>query len=664
MSIRLKLSLLFSGLVCLSTGLILAYNQKSNFDLIEARLYEKELPATVQNIQHSIEGTLKRYKAASIALANNPKILQWFAAGEPEADGSLWTEYAQTMIPLFDATNANFGSQASGRYYDEKGFNQAGTDYLPNWLDPFLDSAKPFEMVIDRNPVSNNQWTFYTNVRIQAGEKLGSIGFGINASDFAQYIEDLDLGERGLAYLVDLKGNITIHRNADLIADKSLYSLEGIRHHADQLLKTSDRSEDDIVIAEYHNGEETIIVSSAWLPLIDKFVIVELPRAQVFKDVYDAFMEGIGISILIIFIETLLIFIAMRFITTPIQRITDSIGSISAGQLATEVPYRDQKNELGTIAQAIETFRLSLQNKAHTEEERQYEQARLREESEQLRRDLARNFEEKVASLIGTVSQAINTLAQSAISMSQMSSEANEQSANVSVISQSTNVKIQEIASASLQLSTSSQQIGQEVSHSTQISETATETADASTQQIEVLQESADQIGAVVSLIQDIAEQTNLLALNATIEAARAGSAGKGFAVVASEVKNLANQTASATQDIERLVKTIQQNTHDTAQSMQSVQKTVKDISTISQSISSAVQEQSQSTSEISQNIELASQETAEVNQSINKVTAATENVGKLAEEVHTATSSLQETARTLEQEVSSFLKSMLTQKD
>ncbi len=65
------------------------------------------------------------------------------------------------------------------------------------------------------------------------------------------------------------------------------------------------------------------------------------------------------------------------------------------------------------------------------------------------------------------------------------------------------------------------------------------------------------QITGVAGSIETVAKQTRLLSLNAGIEAARAGEAGRGFAVVAGEVKNLAEETRTATDRISSTVRAL-----------------------------------------------------------------------------------------------------------
>lgn len=109
---------------------------------------------------------------------------------------------------------------------------------------------------------------------------------------------------------------------------------------------------------------------------------------------------------------------------------------------------------------------------------------------------------------------------------------------------------------------------------------------------VQTLSDAAQRIDLVIKLIQSIAGQTSLLALNATIEAARAGEAGRGFAVVASEVKELANQTASATKEIRAQIVGIQNAVKETAAAIEAVNTSVEATSAVNRDINTILEQQ------------------------------------------------------------------------
>lgn len=71
---------------------------------------------------------------------------------------------------------------------------------------------------------------------------------------------------------------------------------------------------------------------------------------------------------------------------------------------------------------------------------------------------------------------------------------------------------------------------------------------------VEALNERTKTVKKILKMIDGISLQTHLLALNASVEASRAGEAGKGFSVVAEEIRNLSEQTKSATADISAIL--------------------------------------------------------------------------------------------------------------
>ncbi|WP_018249641.1 bacteriohemerythrin [Orenia marismortui] len=140
---------------------------------------------------------------------------------------------------------------------------------------------------------------------------------------------------------------------------------------------------------------------------------------------------------------------------------------------------------------------------------------------------------------------------------------------------------------------------------------------------IKELNNNSQQIGEIIELITNIADQTNLLALNASIEAARAGEHGHGFAVVAEEIRQLSEETASATSDIIKIVKETQSKSTQGLNSIERVEAKAKEGKVIAEN-----------TDRVFFEIEESSQETAlMIEQTANAAQDLADNSDKLVEE-------------------------------
>ncbi|MBL8797646.1 MAG: methyl-accepting chemotaxis protein [Planctomycetia bacterium] len=139
---------------------------------------------------------------------------------------------------------------------------------------------------------------------------------------------------------------------------------------------------------------------------------------------------------------------------------------------------------------------------------------------------------------------------------------------------------------------------------------------------IKRLGESSQEIGQIIQLIDDIADRTSILALNASIQAAMAGEAGRGFAVVAEEVERLAVRSTDATKKIATLVKTIQSETNEAVGAMEKGIQEVVEGSKLAGEAGQAlgeIQGVSNRLAELIQSISLASKQQARGSEALAK---------------------------------------------
>ncbi len=260
-----------------------------------------------------------------------------------------------------------------------------------------------------------------------------------------------------------------------------------------------------------------------------------------------------GLEIAIPFIALLVLVAGLfvgRAVSRPMVAMRKAMVELANGNFEVVLPGLGRADEIGEIAQAVETFKLNAKQKAQEEAEAKSGQDKIAAELRKAdMRKLADLFEAAVSGIVETVSSAATDLESSADTLTGAAQDARERATTVAAASEEASTNVQSVASASEELTSSVNEIGRQVQESSRVADAAVTQAQKTNDRVSELSKAAGRIGDVVELINTIAAQTNLLALNATIEAARAGEAGRGFAVVASEVKALAEQTAKATPD-------------------------------------------------------------------------------------------------------------------
>ncbi|WP_427338086.1 methyl-accepting chemotaxis protein [Caloranaerobacter sp. DY30410] len=387
------------------------------------------------------------------------------------------------------------------------------------------------------------------------GKQTGVIVAKIALNDLVELSKAHKIGQTGIAYIVDRTGVVIGHpkfrekvlnrfnakENGIVGAIKAINGETGV-----ELSYKNDKGVDVI-------GAYTVVPSTGW------GVIVEQNKDEIAQSYLKDLYRTLYITLAAVVLAIIFTSIAAKIFSDPIVKLVNVANRIKDGDL-TKRAEENAKNEIGDLQKAfnqmLDALHMIISNVQAAGEE-------INTSSEELKNsaELTVKSSEEISKIIEQVAAGTERQLRSVDEADEVVNKMAESVKNVEdktkYILQAANIA-SDIAKAG----------SDDVKMSEETMNLITKRVRESAEKLKKLKQHTMEIGNIVTFIDNISKQTNLLALNAAIEAARAGEYGRGFTVVAEEVRQLAEQTSSASNDIVKIVNEIQNEMNEVVKSM------------------------------------------------------------------------------------------------
>lgn len=529
LSIKQKVTLALILFVLLTASLVGALSQWSARSIIEERMLTQELPNMIKQINGEIDKEISMMRVIAQQIATDPFIENWFAQGRSQAGEEQLLKKLTTIAKSHHLSKTSFADRQSGHYWNQNGYlRQLQNDDVDGWFYAYRDSGKDSSVSIYAYPDTDKIDLF---VNYQEVNGNGLAGIAKSFEDIVNLLSSFILEKTGFVYLVDEKGTIQLHKNKSLVGQ----SIDNIYSHkiTNNILNKSAFSLDEV----QDNNEDTFVAAS-FIASAQWYVVVQVPKAEVFASLNDTNTQMITWSLVVTIIAIFVALLIAKSITRPINLLAELF--LKLGQDKADISYRipeSGQQELVNVAHGYNQFITKLEDvflqvSQTTLTLRETAEALQHKANETIASSISNDENSHhISNALSQISETVSDVAQNAIQASDIASNIKENSDSISQVIHLAKSEVEEL--------------GDKINDVSNV--------------INTLATNSETIAGALGVIQTISDQTNLLALNAAIEAARAGEHGRGFSVVADEVRTLASKTVESTAEIQSIMKVLKE---------------------------------------------------------------------------------------------------------
>jgi HD-GYP domain-containing protein (c-di-GMP phosphodiesterase class II) len=192
------------------------------------------------------------------------------------------------------------------------------------------------------------------------GRFVGMIGSVVDLQFLIRRLQEVSRGGL-IPYVVDSQGRLVAGANSDYATGQDMTKLEIVRNFVEQGSKAQ------VVAAtrefNFSSNGEQIKMLGTYCPVInlDWAVIVQKPRAEAYRGVYDMQRTGRLLALMAVAVSMGISIFAARLITNPLQVLTRSSRAIARGDFSQRVHLKT-RTEIGELAHTFNVMSDELEH--------------------------------------------------------------------------------------------------------------------------------------------------------------------------------------------------------------------------------------------------------------------------------------------------------------